>query len=116
MGFTCPSKDVVVAAESKNAKLRKYIYQMYMSAHCINEVGLLNATITHYCRLSNKPWKKASLTQKEYTEVLRRVRCVNTLTILLPFTEEQAELKVFSDVQARNSISPKGATKGSFQD
>nr|GEU53190.1 hypothetical protein [Tanacetum cinerariifolium] len=30
---------------------------------------------------------------KEYDEVVRRVRCVNTLTILSPFEEEQAELK-----------------------
>ncbi|GJT10343.1 retrotransposon protein, putative, ty1-copia subclass [Tanacetum coccineum] len=34
---------------------------------------------------------------KEYAEVLRRVRGDNTLTFLLPFKEEQAELKVFSD-------------------
>nr|GEU89324.1 retrovirus-related Pol polyprotein from transposon TNT 1-94 [Tanacetum cinerariifolium] len=39
---------------------------------------------------------------------LKGVRGGNTLTILLPFEEEQAELEVFSDVKARNSISPKG--------
>ncbi|GKE49839.1 retrovirus-related pol polyprotein from transposon TNT 1-94 [Tanacetum coccineum] len=35
--------------------------------------------------------------EKEYAEVLRRVRGGNTLTILLPFEEEQAELKLFSE-------------------
>ncbi|GKF29585.1 hypothetical protein Tco_0095927 [Tanacetum coccineum] len=33
---------------------------------------------------------------KEYAEVLRRVRGGNTLTILLPFEEEQAELNDYS--------------------
>ncbi|GJS54368.1 hypothetical protein Tco_0627730 [Tanacetum coccineum] len=35
---------------------------------------------------------------EEYAEVLRKVRGGNTLTILLPFQEEQAELKLFSEV------------------
>ncbi|GKA54219.1 hypothetical protein Tco_0753168 [Tanacetum coccineum] len=35
---------------------------------------------------------------KEYDEALRSVKGGNTLTILLPFEEEQAELKLFSDV------------------
>ncbi|GJX87222.1 hypothetical protein Tco_0339236 [Tanacetum coccineum] len=38
------------------------------------------------------------LIKKECTEVLRRVRGGNTLTILLPFEEEQDELKLFFEV------------------
>ncbi|GJW42784.1 hypothetical protein Tco_0071583 [Tanacetum coccineum] len=37
--------------------------------------------------------KMIYIIEKEYAEVLRRVRDGNTLTILLPFEEEQAELK-----------------------
>nr|GEW23293.1 hypothetical protein [Tanacetum cinerariifolium] len=49
------------------------------------------------CGIKVLGWISADM-WKEYAEVLRRVRCANTLTILLPFEEEQAELKLFSEV------------------
>nr|GEV53333.1 hypothetical protein [Tanacetum cinerariifolium] len=42
---------------------------------------------------------------KEYAEILRRVRCGNTLTILLLFEEEQAKLKYCSMKKAKNLTS-----------
>ncbi|GJS21722.1 RNA-directed DNA polymerase, eukaryota [Tanacetum coccineum] len=42
-------------------------------------------------------WISAGMS-KEYVEVLRRVKGGNNLTILLPFEEEQAELKLVSEV------------------
>ncbi|GJU89567.1 hypothetical protein Tco_1301990 [Tanacetum coccineum] len=40
--------------------------------------------------------------QTKYAEVLRKVRGDNTLTILLTFEEEQAELKLFSEDVSKN--------------
>ncbi|GJQ99901.1 hypothetical protein Tco_0522886 [Tanacetum coccineum] len=45
---------------------------------------------------------------EEYVEVLRRVRGGNTLTILLPSEEEQAELKDCSLMNTRNLTSVYG--------
>ncbi|GJZ84362.1 hypothetical protein Tco_0649701 [Tanacetum coccineum] len=52
--------------------------------------------------LTAKPQQATS--DKEYTEVLRRVRGGNTLTILLPFEEEQAELKIPNVAESSGNV------------